>query len=38
VILGVFAMCCDQDIHVEENHRDSIASKSAEDELRSIPG
>src|SRR5262245_12950618 len=38
VMLGVFAMCRDQNIHVEQNHRDSIVSKSADDELRSIPG
>ena len=38
VMLCVFAMCRDQNIHVQQNHRDSIASSIADDELRSIPG
>jgi hypothetical protein len=37
VLIGVHAMCGDQKINVQENHRDSIASRSAADEERSIP-
>ena len=38
VMLRVLAMCHDQNIDVQQNHRDSIASSRADDELRSIPG
>src|SRR6516162_11461772 len=38
MLLGVLAMRAHQNVYVQQNHRDSIASRSAEDELRSIPG
>jgi hypothetical protein len=38
VLIGVRAMRADQNINVQENHRDSIASRSAAEELKSIPG
>ena len=38
VMVRVSAMRRHQNIHVQQNHRDSIASRSADDELRSIPG
>jgi hypothetical protein len=38
VLISVFAMGSDENINVQQNHRDSIASSSAGDELRSIPG
>src|SRR6516225_8553195 len=34
MMLRVFAMCRDQNIDVQQNHRDSIASSRADDELR----
>jgi hypothetical protein len=38
VLISVRAMRADQNINVEENHRESIASRSAVEEQRSIPG
>jgi hypothetical protein len=38
VLIGVLAMRADEDINVQQNHRGSIASRSAGDDLRSTPG
>src|SRR6516162_6213688 len=38
MLLSVLTMRAHQNVYVQQNHRDSIASRSAEDALRSIPG
>src|SRR5437773_11273443 len=36
VLLGVLAMGTDENINVQQNHRESIASSRADDEVRSM--
>ena len=38
MLLRVLAMRADQNVYVQQYYRDSIASTSTEDDLRSIPG
>lgn len=38
MLIGIHAVRADQNVHIQENHRDSIASTRAAEELRSIPG